>query len=109
MDTQPIKNVGHPLATKPSTVIPKSASKTSNPPPEDTVSLSKEGHDLAMRKVDPSSDSSLGSEQRKFSMTENNDVVLKVIDPKTQEVVKSVPSEDQLQLKDAIRNELENI
>ena len=42
-------------------------------------------------------------------MTENNDVVLKVIDSKTQEVVKSVPSEEQLDLKDAIRNELENI
>ena len=109
MDTQPVKNVGNPLAAKPTAAVTKSPSKTSNPPAEDTVSLSKEGHDLALRKVESSSDSSLGSEQRKFSVTENNDVVLKVIDPKTQEVVKSVPSEDQLQLKDAIRNELENI
>ena len=109
MDTQPVKNVGNPLAAKPAQAVTKSPSKTSNPPAEDTVSLSKEGHDLALRKVEPSSDSSLSSEQRKFSVTENNDVVLKVIDPKTQEVVKSVPSEDQLQLKDAIRNELDNI
>ena len=109
MDTQPVKNVGNPLAAKAIPAVTKSPSKTSNPAAEDMVSLSKEGQDLALRKVEPSSDSSLGSEQRKFSVTENNDVVLKVIDPKTQEVVKSVPSEDQLQLKDAIRNELDNI
>ena len=113
MDTQPVKNVGNPLAAKLTPAVTKSPSKTSNPPTEDTVSLSKQGQDLAVRKVEPSSDSSLGSEQRKFSVTENNDVVLdvvlKVIDPKTQEVVKSVPSEEQLQLKDAIRNELDNI
>ena len=109
MDTQPVKNVGNPLAAKPTPAVTKSPSKTSNPLAEDTVSLSKEGQDLAMRQVEASSNSSSGSEQRKFSVTENTDVVLKVIDPKTQEVVKSVPSEDQLQLKDAIRNELENI
>ena len=109
MDTQSVNNVGNPLAAKPTPAVTKSPSKTSNPPTEDTVSLSKQGQNLALRKVEPSSDSSLGSEQRKFSVTENNDVVLKVIDPKTQEVVKSVPSEDQLQLKDAIRNELDNI
>ena len=109
MDTQPVKNVGNPLAAKPTPAVTKSSSKTSNSPVEDTVSLSKAGHDLVLRKVEPSSDSSLGSEQRKFSVTENNDVVLKVIDSKTQEVVKSVPSEDQLELKDAIRNELDNI
>ena len=109
MDTQPVKNVGNPLAAKPTPAVTKSPSKTSNPATEDMVRLSKEGQDLALRKVEPSSDSSLSSEQRKFSVTENNDVVLKVIDSKTQKVVKSVPSEDQLQLKDAIRNELENI
>ena len=109
MDTQPVKNVGNPLAAKLTPAVTKSPSRTSNPPAEDMVSLSKEGQDLAMRKVGPSSDSTFGNEQRKFSVTEDNDVVLKVIDPKTQEVVKSVPSEDQLELKDAIRNELDNI
>ena len=109
MDTQPVKNVGNPLAAKAIPAVTKSPSKTSNPAAEDTVSLSKEGQDLALRKVEPSSDSSLGSEQREFSVTENNDVVLKVIDSKTQKVVKSVPSEEQLELKNAIRNELENI
>ena len=109
MDTQPIKNVGHPIVAKPTPEGTKSPSRTSNPPAEDTVNLSKEGRNLALSKVESSSDSSFGNEQRKFSVTENNDVVLKVIDPKTQEVVKSVPSEDQLQLKDAIRNELDNI
>ena len=109
MDTQPVKNVGNPLAAKPTPAVTKSPSKTSNPPAEDTVSLSKEAKNLVQRQVEASSDASLGSEQRKFSVTENNDVVLKVIDPKTQEVVKSVPSEEELQLKNAIRSELDNI
>ena len=108
MDTQPVKNVGNPLAAKPAPAVTKTPSKTSLPA-EDTVSLSKEAKNLVQRQVEPSSDASLGSEQRKFSVTENNDVVLKVIDPKTQEVVKSVPSEEELQLKNAIRSELDNI
>ena len=49
------------------------------------------------------------SEQRKFEVTENNDVVLEVIDPQSQEVVRSVPSEEQLDLRDAIRSDLDNI
>ena len=109
MDTQSVNNVGNPLAAKPKPAVTTSPSKTSNPPTEDTVSLSMEGQNLALGKVEPSSDSSFGNEQRKFSVTENNDFVFKVIDPKTQEVVKSVPSEEQLELQDAIRNELENI
>ena len=109
MDTQPVKNVGNPLAAKPTPAVTKSPSKTSNPPMEDTVRLSKQGQDLSLRQVEASSNSSFGSEQRKFSVTENNDIVFKVIDSKTQEVVKSVPSEDQLELKDAILNELDNI
>ncbi len=107
MDTQAVNNVGNPTAPKPKTTAssPRSAAASSPAPTGDTVSLSKEGQDLAQ--LDKAA--SAGSEQRKFSVTENNDVVLKVIDPQTQEVVKSVPSEEQLELRDAIRNELDNI
>ena len=109
MDTSVVNNQGNPITPKPKPAAAISPSRTSTPPTEDIVSLSKEGVSLAQGKVEPSSDSSFGGEQRKFSVTENNGVVLKVIDPKTQEVVKSVPSEEELQLKNAIRNELENI
>lgn len=108
MDTQAINNVGNPTAPKPRPAASSSRSETSSPPPPsgDTVNLSREGQNLAQSN---NAAASAGNEQRKFSVTENHDVVLKVIDPQTQEVVKSVPSEEQLQLRDAIRNELDNI
>ena len=46
---------------------------------------------------------------RKFSVTDANEVVLKIIDNKTREVVKQIPSEEELQLKTAIRDGIENI
>ena len=107
MDPQAVNNVGNPATPKPKPTASSSRSEVSSSPAPsgDTVSLSTQGQDLAQTdKVAPA-----GSEQRKFSVTENNDVVLKVIDPQTQKVVRSVPSEEQIELRDAIRNELDNI
>ncbi|MBC8284117.1 MAG: flagellar protein FlaG [Nitrospinae bacterium] len=112
MDTQAINNVVNPTAPKPKATAPKSSSDAgaSTAPTGDTVSLSKQSQELAQQgPTTPDTTATAGSEQRKFAVTENNDVVLKVIDPQTQEVVRSVPSEEQLQLRDAIRNELDNI
>lgn len=44
---------------------------------------------------------------REFSLTETNDVVMKIVDTRTKEVVKQIPSEEELQLRDAIRNMVE--
>ena len=44
-----------------------------------------------------------------FSITDAHEVVLKIIDNKTQEVVKQIPSEDELKLKSAIRDGVEAI
>jgi uncharacterized FlaG/YvyC family protein len=111
MDTQAINSAGNPTApkTKPTASSPRSAAESSSAPTEgDTVSLSQVGQDLAQpEKV--SSSASAGSEQRKFSVTDNNDVVLEVIDPQTQKVIRTVPSEEQLELRDAIRDELDKI
>jgi len=52
----------------------------------------------------PSTDNS-----RKFSVTDANDVVLKIVDNKTQQVVKQIPSEEELDLKTAIRDGVEKI
>ena len=52
---------------------------------------------------------STNNEQKKFSVTDDNDVVIQVIDPKTQQVVKSIPTEEQIQLKNAIRDGINNI
>ncbi len=46
---------------------------------------------------------------RKISLTDSNDVVLKIVDNETREVIKQIPSEDELHLKNAIRDGVENI
>jgi hypothetical protein len=113
MDTQTVNSAGNPIAPKPKPIAssPRSGAESSSAPAEgDTVSLSEEGQSLAQpEKASSSATASTGSEQRKFSVTDNNDVVLEVIDPQTQEVVRAVPSEEQLELRDAIRDELDKI
>jgi hypothetical protein len=112
MDTQAVNSAGNPTAPKPKPTAssPRSAAASSSAPAGDTVSLSTEGQGLAQPdKVSSSKTTSAGIEQRKFSITDNNDVVLEVIDPQTQEVVRTVPSEEQLQLRDAIRDELDKV
>ena len=112
MDAQAINNVVNPTALRPKSTAYSSRSDAvaSTAATEDIVSLSKKGKDLAQQgSKTPSATTPTGSEQRKFEVTENNDVVLEVIDPQTQEVVRSVPSEEQLELRDAIRSELDNI
>ena len=112
MDAQAINNVVNPTALRPKSTASNSRSDAgaSTAATEDIVSLSKKGKDLAQQGPEtPSATTLTGSEQRKFEVTENNDVVLEVIDPQTQEVVRSVPSEEQLDLRDAIRSDLDNI
>jgi len=101
--------------------------------PKDTVSLSSAGKNALERGVpvatqdgfsrQPPPASAEGSggrpesgngnliadNSRKFTVTDTNDVVLKIIDNKTREVVKQIPSEGELQLKTAIRDGVENI
>lgn len=74
---------------------------SSQPPP---AIASGDGGRPENRNADLISDNS-----RKFSVTDANDVVLKIIDNKTQEVVKQIPSEEELRLKTAIRDGVENI
>jgi uncharacterized FlaG/YvyC family protein len=111
MDTQAVNTAGNPTAPKPKPTAssPRSVADSSSAPTKgDTVSLSKEGQSLAQPEK-ASSSSATGSEQRKFSVTDDNDVVLEVIDPQTQKVIRTVPSEEQLELRDAIRDELDKI
>ncbi len=117
MDTQAVNNAGNLPAPKPKPAASSSGAGASSAPApqpiEDTVSLSNQGQELAQaREVSaPSSGaaSSSNNEQRKFSVTEDNDVVLKVIDPETQKIIKSVPSEEQLQLSNAIRDGIKDL
>jgi uncharacterized FlaG/YvyC family protein len=112
MDTHAVNSTGNPIAPKPKLTASNShsVSEPSSAPTRDTVSLSQDAQDLAQQdKTLSSKTTSADIEQRKLSVTDNNDVVLEVIDQQTQKVVRSVPSEEQLELKDAIRDELDKI
>ena len=112
MDTQAINSTGNPTAPrpKPTASSTRSLAEPSSAPTRDTVSLSQDAQDLSQQdKASSSITTSDGIEQRKLSVTDNNDVVLEVIDQQTQKVVRSVPSEEQLELKAAIRDELDKI
>jgi len=112
MDTQAVNSTGNPTAPKlkPTASSSRSVADTSSAPNGDTVSLSQDAQDLAQQdKTSSSKTTHAGIEQRKLSVTDNNDVVLEVIDQQTQKVVRTVPSEEQLELRDAIRDELDKI
>jgi uncharacterized FlaG/YvyC family protein len=113
MDTEAVNAAGNPTVPPPkkqsssSNSIHKAVSTHEPKQLEDSVDLSKNAKTLA----EVSNGDSLlsNSKQRKFSMTDGNDVVIQVIDSKTQEVVKSIPSEEEIQLKNAIRDGINDI
>jgi uncharacterized FlaG/YvyC family protein len=112
MDTQAVNSAGNPTVPKLKQVnsSPRSKKGSSPPPNQDTVNLSQKARSLAQTdKEYLSKITSTGSEQKKISVSDNNDVVLEVIDPETQEVVRTVPSEEQLKLKKAIQDELDKV
>jgi uncharacterized FlaG/YvyC family protein len=115
MDTQAVNNTGNPTAQKlkevnSSPLLEKISASPSSVSTSDKVNLSQEAQSLARRdRASANTTKYADSQQKKFSVTDNNDVVLEVIDPKTQEVVRTVPSEEELELRDAIRNELDKV
>ncbi len=101
---------------------------------KDTVSLSSQGKQALAQsrpggeKEPPSPDAGLAAEsrktesqptltilgvnpnqRRKFDLTDHHDVVMKIVDKKTQEVVKQVPSEQELKIREAIREVVEKL
>jgi uncharacterized FlaG/YvyC family protein len=113
MDTEAVNSAGNPTVPPPKTESSSSSSKPKairNPEPKlsgDSVDLSARAKILA--EVRNGENSSSNSKQTKFSVTDGNDVVIQVIDQKTQKVVKSIPSEEEIELKNAIRDGINNI
>jgi uncharacterized FlaG/YvyC family protein len=113
MDTKAVNLAGNPTIPPPKKqssssrsepiAVPSSGSIKS----EDSVDLSTRAK--ALSEISNVETSSSNSKHTKFSVTEGNDVVIEVIDPKTQEVVKSIPSEEEIQLKNAIRDGINDI
>ena len=113
MDTKAVNSAGNPTVPPPKKQSSSSSSEhiavsSSGPKQsEDSVDLSARAR--ALSKVSNAGTPSSNTKHTKFSMTEGNDVVIEVIDPKTQEVVKSIPSEEEIQLKNAIRDGINDI
>ncbi|MDA8560942.1 flagellar protein FlaG [Nitrospinae bacterium] len=113
MDTPAVNSAGIPPVRLPKTqssasksgpkVVQTSETKVSN----DKVDLSSKAKVLVENKNGVQI--STNNEQKKFSVTDDNDVVIQVIDPKTQKVVKSIPTEEQIQLKNAVRDGINDI
>ena len=113
MDTKAVNSAGNPTVPPTKKQSSSSSSEPIGVPSsgpkqlEDSVDLSARAK--ALEKSSNVGTPSSNSKHTKFSVTEGNDVVIEVIDPKTQEVVKSIPSEEEIQLKNAIRDGINDI
>lgn len=74
----------------------------------DTVSLSQRGQAAVSQQVENSGGNGTGSELRKVDVTEDNKVVVKIVDGRTQLVVRQVPKEE-VRLRQAIQENVDNL
>ncbi len=77
--------------------------------PNDTVSLSQRGQAAVSQQVESSRGAPAGSELRKIDVTDNNQIVVKIVDGQTQRVVRQIPKEEEMRLKQAIQKNLDNL
>ena len=73
----------------------------------DTVSLSQRGQAAVSQQIQSNNAGSTGSELRKIDVTENNQIIVKIVDGKTQKVVRQIPKEEEIRLKQAIQENLD--
>ena len=73
----------------------------------DTVSLSQRGQAAVSQQIQSNNAGPTGSELRKIDVTENNQVVIKIVDGQTQKVVRQIPPEEEVSLKQAIQENLD--
>jgi uncharacterized FlaG/YvyC family protein len=113
MDTAAVNSTGNSPIQTPKTQLPSSSSEseaiqTFEPKAiDDKVDLSSKAKVLVENKKGVQT--STNNEHKKFSVTDNNDVVIQIIDQKTHKVVKSIPTEEQMQLKNAVRDGINDI
>ena len=72
----------------------------------DTVSLSQRGQAAVSQEV---KDGLVESKLRKVDVMDNNQVVIKIVDSETQKVVRQIPKEEEVRLKQAMQENLENM
>ena len=113
MDTQAIGPV-----EKVSTQVSRENSSSGNKVPSggsttgaqtDTVSLSQRGQAAVSQQVQSNVGNTPGSELRKLDVTDDHTVVIKVVDSETQKVVRQIPKAEELRLRQAIQENLDNL
>ena len=118
MDSQPITNSEKPeIQTQgprrgASESKRAAAASQSDVSTGDTVSLSPEGRGKLVESSPPAKtpvNDETADRSRKFTITEDNDVVVKILDTQTKEVVKQIPSEEEQKLKEGIRTVVEDL
>ena len=73
----------------------------------DTVSLSQRGQAAVSQQIQSNNPGSTGSELRKIDVTDNNQIIVKIVDGQTQKVVRQIPKEEEVRLKQAIQENLD--
>ena len=73
----------------------------------DTVSLSQRGQAAVSQQIQSNNDGPTGSELRKIDVTDNNQIIVKIVDGQTQKVVRQIPKEEEVRLKQAIQENLD--
>ena len=73
----------------------------------DTVSLSQRGQAAVSQQIQSNNAGSTGSELRKIDVTDNNQIIVKIVDGQTQKVVRQIPPEEEVSLKQAIQENLD--
>ena len=75
----------------------------------DTVSLSQRGQAAVSQEVKDVKGGSVESKLRKIDVMDNNQVIIKIVDSETQKIVRQIPKEEEVRLKQAIQENLENM
>jgi uncharacterized FlaG/YvyC family protein len=75
----------------------------------DTVSLSQRGQAAVTQPIKTNSDDASTEKLRKIDVIDKNQVVIKILDGDTHKVVSQIPKEEEVRLKQAIQESLENM
>jgi len=73
----------------------------------DTVSLSQRGQAAVSQPIQSNNAGPTGSELRKIDVTDSNQIIVKIVDGQTQKVVRQIPKEEEVRLKQAIQESLD--
>ena len=87
------------------TKVPSGGSTTGQQ--NDTVSLSQRGQAAVSQPLKSNNSGQTGSELRKIDVTDNNQIIVKIVDGQTQKVVRQIPKEEEVRLKQAIQDNLD--